>query len=177
MAEYICVLKDINVFKSLQRQHMKGTKNFIVFVLLLSFSFTSCVSKTPTHKEKLDLQELAKSQPEEHGQVVTPTDIQLTNPLNVQWVAEGKNTYEVKCGSCHKLSDEKLVGPGWQGVTKRRSPDWIINMVTNVDMMLEKDPEAQRLLEECLVRMPNQNLTKDDARRVLEFMRSNDGEK
>ena len=51
-----------------------------------------------------------------------------------------------------------------------------MNMITNVDMMLEKDPEAQRLLEECLVRMPNQNLTKDEARQVLEFMRKNDGE-
>jgi hypothetical protein len=52
-----------------------------------------------------------------------------------------------------------------------------MNMITNVDMMLEKDVEAQKLLEQCLVRMPNQNLSRDDARQVLEFMRSNDGEK
>ena len=52
-----------------------------------------------------------------------------------------------------------------------------MNMITNVDMMLEKDPEAQRMLEECLVRMPNQNLTKEEARMVVEFQRSNDGEK
>jgi hypothetical protein len=50
-------------------------------------------------------------------------------------------------------------------------------MITNVDMMLEKDTTAQRLLEECLVRMPNQNLEKEQARKVLEFQRSNDGEK
>ena len=83
----------------------------------------------------------------------------------------------MKCQSCHKLTDEKLVGPGWQGVTKRRAPNWIMNMITNVDMMLESDPEAQRLLEECLVRMPNQNLNKEESRKVLEFMRKNDGEK
>jgi hypothetical protein len=40
--------------------------------------------------------------------------------------------------------------------------------------MLEEDPAARALLEECLVRMPNQNLTFDDARDVLEFMLSND---
>ena len=51
-----------------------------------------------------------------------------------------------------------------------------MNMITNVDMMLEQDPEAQKLLEECLVRMPNQNLTREDARKVLEFQRRNDGE-
>ena len=50
-------------------------------------------------------------------------------------------------------------------------------MITNVDMMLENDPEAQKLLEQCLVRMPNQNISKDQARHLLEFMRSNDGVK
>jgi len=44
-------------------------------------------------------------------------------------------------------------------------------------MMLETDPEAQKLLELCMVRMPNQNISKDEARQLLEFMRSNDGVK
>jgi hypothetical protein len=70
-----------------------------------------------------------------------------------------------------------LVGPGWKNVTKRRKPEWIMNMAMNVDMMLETDPEAQKLLEQCMVRMPNQNLSKEDARKVVEFMRNNDGEK
>ena len=52
-----------------------------------------------------------------------------------------------------------------------------MNMITNVEMMLEKDPEAQKLLEQCLVRMPNQNVTQEEARSLFEFMRSNDGEK
>ena len=111
------------------------------------------------------------------AQGVKPEDVQLSTPLNAEWVATGKSTYELKCQSCHKLTDEKLVGPGWAGVTKKREPHWILNMITNIDMMLETDPEAQKLLEQCLVRMPNQNLTLDEARQVLEFMRSNDGEK
>ena len=85
--------------------------------------------------------------------------------------------YELKCQSCHRLTEEKLVGPGWKGVTKKRNPTWITNMITNVDMMLESDAEAQKLLELCLVRMPNQNITKEESRKVIEFMRSNDGEK
>jgi len=47
-----------------------------------------------------------------------------------------------------------------------------MNMIMNIDVMLESDPEAQKLLEECLVRMPNQNLSKDESREVLEFMRT-----
>jgi hypothetical protein len=52
-----------------------------------------------------------------------------------------------------------------------------MNFVTNVDEMLNKDPKAQAQLEVCLVRMPNQNLTDDDARAAYEFMRKNDGVK
>lgn len=120
-------------------------------------------------------QDKPAEQPEVHGTEIKAGEVQLTTPLNQQWVADGKGIYDLKCQSCHKLTDERLVGPGWKDVTKRRQPEWIINMITNVDMMLEKDPEAQKLLEQCLVRMPNQNISKDDSRHILEFMRSNDG--
>jgi hypothetical protein len=151
---------------------------FIISAFLVSvFYFLGCIDKTPTQKERLNTEELTKNQTEVHGSEIKAGDIQITNPLNGQWIADGKAIYDVKCSSCHKLTEEKLVGPGWKGVTKQRKPEWIMNMITNVDMMLEKDPEAQKLLEECLVRMPNQNLTKDEARKVLEFQRSNDGEK
>ena len=52
-----------------------------------------------------------------------------------------------------------------------------MNMILNVDIMLEQDEEAQKLLELCLMRMPNQNLSIGDGRDILEFMRHNDGEK
>ena len=107
------------------------------------------------------------TQNEQHGTEVKPGDVQLTSPLKGQWIADGKGIYELKCQACHKLTDERLVGPGWKDVTKRREPHWILNMITNVDMMLEKDAEAQKLLEQCLVRMPNQNLSIDQARHVL----------
>lgn len=122
-------------------------------------------------------QQPSTEQPEEHGTMIKPGEVELTTPLNQQWVENGKAIYEMKCQSCHKLTDERLVGPGWKGVTQRREPHWVMNMITNVDMMLEKDAEAQKLLEQCLVRMPNQNIAKDDARQILEFMRSNDGVK
>jgi len=90
---------------------------------------------------------------------------------------KGKAISETKCFSCHKTSDEKLVGPGWKGVTERRSPHWIMNFITNPDPMIDKDPEVQAQLELCLVRMPNQNLAEAEAREIVEFMRQNDGAK
>ncbi len=90
---------------------------------------------------------------------------------------QGQKIAEMKCESCHKMTDERLVGPGWKGVTQRHSPEWIMNFMTNTDEMLDKDPKAQAMLEICMVRMPNQNLTDQDARDILEYMRENDGVK
>ena len=91
--------------------------------------------------------------------------------------AAGKKIADVKCTSCHKPTDEKLVGPGWAGVTKRQTPEWIMNFISNPDPMIDVDPELQKQLELCLVRMPNQALTDTDAREVLEYMRELDGAK
>jgi cytochrome c len=123
-----------------------------------------------TMKEPVDKSPVDKSKGEGKFK-----DIALTHPLDQAMIKNGKTIYEVKCTYCHKLTDEKLVGPGWKGVTDRRKPEWIMNFVTNTDAMIDKDPTAQALLEKCMVRMPNQHISDDDARNVLEFMRNNDG--
>ncbi|HCN85068.1 MAG TPA: cytochrome C [Sphingobacteriaceae bacterium] len=105
------------------------------------------------------------------------TKVELGASLDVSKAENGNKVYLVKCGGCHKLTDEKLVGPGWAGVTSRHAPEWIMNFITNTNVMIDKDPKVQALLEICLVRMPNQNLSDDDARNLLEFMRKNDGVK
>ena|SRR5689334_6037137 len=137
----------------------------------------ACNEGVKSDEKKVDVQELAENKAETHGPEIKDADIKISNPLNAEWVAGGKSIYELKCQACHKLTNEKLVGPGWKDVTKKRTPAWIMNMITNTEMMLDKDPEAQKLLELCMVRMPNQNITIEDARKILEFQRSNDGEK
>lgn len=82
----------------------------------------------------------------------------------------------MKCSACHKLTDQRVVGPGFSGVTNRRAPEWIMNMIMNVDVMLEEDAQARKLLEECLTRMPNQGVDQESARSIVEFMRNNDME-
>ena len=163
---------------------MRRKISLAAFVIASTVFISACGGGEPKSEEK-STDATSTEQPAEqpgtgtevHGTEVKPGDVKLETPLNAEWVTAGKGIYDMKCQSCHKLSDERVVGPGWAGVTKRREPHWIMNMITNVDMMLEKDPEAQKLLEQCLVRMPNQNISQDDARKILEFMRQNDGVK
>lgn len=107
----------------------------------------------------------------------TSENVNVGPGLDKAMADNGQKISEMKCESCHKLTDERLVGPGWAGVTDRHSPEWIMNFMTNTDEMLDKDPKAQAMLEICMVRMPNQNLSDDDARAILEYMRENDGVK
>lgn len=140
----------------------------------------SCAPDKPKNTEAYP--EASKSAPEAVltdatkgiGAVKTVT---LHTPLEQDRIGRGQAIYEMKCSACHKLDETRFVGPGWKEVTKRRKPEWIMNMVTNVEVMLDKDPDAQALLELCLTRMPNQNVSIGDARDILEFMRKNDGEK
>jgi len=105
------------------------------------------------------------------------SSVDLGTKLDVAMAAEGEKIQAVKCSACHKLTDEKLVGPGWKGVTERNKPEWIMNFITNPDPMIDKDPKLQAQLELCLLRMPNQSLSDADARSILEYMRQNDGVK
>lgn len=105
------------------------------------------------------------------------SDIEISPTLDNEMAAKGESIFSVKCGSCHKLSDERLVGPGFKGVSERRTGTWVMNFLTNTDEMIDLDPELQAQLELCMVRMPNQNLSDEDARSIYEFMRKNDGVK
>ncbi len=153
-----------------------------ILVLLLAL-FSSCGDK------KKDGQDFSKPTTEDVVATSDPSSydpnrgegkfdkVDLGATLDQAMATEGQKVAEVKCTSCHKQTEEKLVGPGWKGVTSRKKPEWIMNFITNPDPMIDKDPEVQAQLEICLVRMPNQGLKDDEARSILEYMRKIDGVK
>lgn len=151
---------------------------YLVATVVIALLFACAPDKPVNTEEKPDINQSAVEA------ITDPTkgigavkNVTLNSPLEQDRVKRGLSIYEMKCLSCHKLDETRIVGPGWKDITKKRRPEWIMNMITNVDVMLEQDPEAQKLLELCLMRMPNQNMSIGDARDVLEFMRQNDGEK
>lgn len=153
-----------------------------VFSLALMLSIVSCGGgdpKTETSSAPQSEENNIKSEPSNYDPKRGEGKFDASNvtlgQLNSDLVTKGESIAGTKCLSCHKTTDEKLVGPGWKGVTSRKTPHWIMNFITNPDPMIDKDPEVQAQLELCLVRMPNQNLNDDEARQILEFMRKNDG--
>lgn len=83
----------------------------------------------------------------------------------------GKELYKTNCTACHKFG-KRYIGPALKGVTTRRSPEWIMNMILNPDGMVVEDPIAMALLAEYNAPMSNQQLSEEDARAILEFFRT-----
>ena len=149
-------------------------KNYVGF-LLAFFLIYACGGDVPEKKSD-EKPAPAMEKPDNGKGVGEITNVTLNATLDDEMVKRGKGIYEMKCSACHKLTDQRVVGPGWAGVANKRRPEWIMNMITNVDVMLDEDPEARKLFEECLTRMPNQGVATEDARGIVEFMRNNDME-
>ncbi len=99
--------------------------------------------------------------------------VELSATIDNALVEQGKTVFEAKCVSCHKF-DEKLVGPPLKGITKKRKPEWIMNMILNPEKMTKENIEAQKLMAQYLTQMTFQNVTEQEARGVLEYFRSVD---
>jgi mono/diheme cytochrome c family protein len=94
--------------------------------------------------------------------------------LDMSRADEGAEIFQAKCSACHKI-DERYIGPALSGVTDRRKPEWIMNMILNPDVMVKEDPTAKGLLAEYLAPMTNQNLTQEQAEAILTWFLQNDG--
>ena len=91
-------------------------------------------------------------------------------PIDAALAAEGQQVFETRCTTCHRMS-ERYIGPPLGDVVAQREPAYIMNMILAPEKMLQADPTAQQLLAEYSVPMTNQNLSEEEARAILEYLR------
>jgi cytochrome c5 len=91
-------------------------------------------------------------------------------PIDAALATEGQGIFETRCTTCHKM-DSRYIGPPLGDVAGQREPEWIMNMILAPEKMLQSDADAQELLGEYSVPMTNQNLSEDEARALLEYLR------
>ncbi len=103
---------------------------------------------------------------------IGPVTEVVLGELDPAMVAEGEQIFKSMCSACHK-PEEKFIGPAPKGILDRRTPEWIMNMILNPEKMTQSDPIAKQLLIEAnLAPMANQNLTEEQARKILEYFRT-----
>jgi hypothetical protein len=98
------------------------------------------------------------------------TSLKISKEIDGKLAEQGKQLFETKCAACHKW-EERYVGPALKGITIRRTPEWIMNMILNPQEMTQKDPVAKELFEEHLIQMTFQNVSETDARMMVEHFR------
>jgi len=106
----------------------------------------------------------------EHG-IGPVTEPVILAAVDNAMAGEGEKILAMKCAACHKMG-ERYVGPALGGVTERRSPAYVMNMILNPGGMYTKHPEARKLLAEYMTQMPDLGVTQDEARKILEYLRT-----
>lgn len=86
---------------------------------------------------------------------------------------KGNQLFIIKCTVCHEYGEEKL-GPALKGITKKRTPEWILNLMLNTEEMFEKDPDALALKDDYKSMMVSVGLDEQEAKSILEYLRQED---
>lgn len=99
-------------------------------------------------------------------------DLPLSPNIDKDMAARGAEIFKTNCMACHKI-DKRFIGPSPKGIMERRSPEWIMNMILDPQLMVEQDRCAKDLLVEFNgAAMANQNMTEEQAREILEYFRT-----
>lgn len=99
-------------------------------------------------------------------------EVNLESTIDEELAKTGEELFNASCSVCHKVTS-KFIGPALQGVTQRRTPEWIMNMILNTQYMLRDDPLAKALFMEFNGSpMTNVGFDEAQARAVLEYLRT-----
>lgn len=94
-------------------------------------------------------------------------------PIDEDLAASGEGLFNVKgCVACHTIGKGRLTGPDLQGVTERRTFEWMYRMISNPDSMIRNDPIGMELMAEYMTPMPNLDIHPDEVRALFEFLRT-----
>lgn len=144
----------------------------LLVLAVVSLFVVGCGGEAKKEKEvkKEEVVETKAIDPMEDKGIGPITSVTL-GEIDPALAATGKEVFKTKCSACHKMS-KRFVGPALAGITEKRTPEWIMNMILNPEVMVQKNEAAKQLLAEYLSPMANQNLTEDEARAILEYFRT-----
>lgn len=152
---------------------------YITLLLFLFFGLAACGGSDSSSSTNDTANPSAEtgglSQAELENGIGPIKELALASTIDADLSAKGGSIYTTKCGACHKF-DKRYVGPSLGDVMSNRTPAFVMNMMLNPEEMVQKHPVVKDLLAQFMTPMPNQNLTEEDARAVLEYIRDNQTE-
>jgi len=160
-----------------------------IITLIMALALFSCGGKDEKKKPEITVQPQVENSPttenKEENEVPASQritldskgvgqikEIKLDPEIDQQMAESGAALFKTNCTACHRV-DKRFIGPKMEGLLERRSPEWVMNMILDPQLMVEEDRCAMDLLVEFNgAAMANQNLTVDQTRSLLEFFRT-----
>lgn len=158
-------------------------KNLFLTLTLMLF-FVGCGEKKDEKKGGFTVvQSVEKDAKKETQEAGVPVDMKnvgigpvkeysFTTSIDKDKAALGEAKFKQLCVACH-MAEQRMIGPALKGVYDRRNPAWVLNMIMNPTEMIQKDPIGKALLKEYNnAVMLNQNVSKEDAEAIAEYLRT-----
>jgi mono/diheme cytochrome c family protein len=143
-----------------------------LFILLTAISFAACSGggdERPSSTAQPTAPEFSAFELE-HG-IGPVTEVVELGDLNEELAAKGKDIFLMKCDACHNM-DSRMVGPALGEVLDRRTATFVMNFILNPSGMARQHPEGKKLLAEYMTPMPFQNVSTEEARAIVEYLRT-----
>lgn len=146
-------------------------KRLIGFFIAIMILLAGCGGSGNSGEQQADSQQESSGLTEfeqKHG--IGPVDeVVKVGDINTEMVEKGKEIFRTKCSACHKL-DQDYVGPPLGDVLEKRTPTYVMNMILNPVEMTKKHPEAKKMLQQYMNQMTFQNVSKEEARAIVEYL-------
>lgn len=144
---------------------------FVIGAVVFLLSLPGCSADEPdapqTEEEASGLTDFEM----EHGLGPITEPVSLEEEIDGELAAQGEDIFQTKCESCHQM-DSRFVGPPLGNVLEARSAEFVMNFMLNPQEMIREHPVGQQLLQEYMTEMPYQNVSEEDARAILEYLRT-----
>lgn len=99
--------------------------------------------------------------------------VAVTATISRAEAATGAENFAAICAACHTVGGGKRVGPDLQGVTERRTEEWLLKFIKSSQSMVKSgDPVAVALFEEFKIAMPDTTFSSDEIKEILAFIKS-----
>lgn len=159
---------------------MNLRQTFTQVLLLAGLFVGGCIMSGCSSAPETDAERLARWQQGnltgweiEHGIGPIKEEMQI-GAVDPALADRGKTIFVQKCATCHYL-DMKKTGPPLRDITKRRSPEYVMNQILNAEQMGKLHPDGKQMVAQYAQFMTIQGITYDNARDLLDFLRSEAG--
>ncbi len=88
------------------------------------------------------------------------------------WADAGKDLFDKECAGCHTIGGGDSGGPDLKGVTEKRPAAWLERVIVEPDKLTaDKDPVQLGLVKQYGGEMPNLGISRNDAKKVIAYLR------